>query len=200
MAQVTPVGKYVFGSLIAAQESPFGDAPYWSIGLCLSELDAQPLLQLLEDSIKDQRNTNPKYPASNEMLLLPYGPSMKRDAAGNKTPVDGELVFKFKRKSVIKKRDGSQERQTPPIIYDSTGKIINDTINHIGWGSTGKAVFNLYPYASGRNIGISLQLIGFQIASLEAPKDEMPELAPIAGGFVADGAPVAASSDVLEDF
>jgi hypothetical protein len=86
------------------------------------------------------------------------------------------------------------------LATENLSRDLYDTINHIGWGSTGKAVFNLYPYASGRNIGISLQLIGFQIASLEAPKDEMPELAPIAGGFVADGAPVAASSDVLEDF
>lgn len=194
---------FVYGSLIAPKESPFpGEAPAWSVALLLNELDSQPLFQLLEDIIQVQRKNDKKYPTDNSMLLLPWSPSTQKNASGTRTIIDGEYLWKFKRKSIVKKKDGTQERQTPPIIYDASGKVVNDTITNIGRGTTGKAIFTAYPYAAGKNIGISFQLKGFQIAALEAEDDSI-ELTPIAGGFVVDDAapaPAAAPVDELEDF
>jgi hypothetical protein len=199
--EVSPIGKFIFGSLVQQQESPFGEGPFWSCGFLLSEEDSQPMFKLLESIIAEQRKLNDKYPPD-EQLIVPWGPSMKKNAAGVKEVVDGEFVWKFKRKAIVKRKSGAQERNTPPIIYDASGAIVNDSVGNIGRGSTGKVIFSPYAFAAGRNIGVSFQLAGFQIANLETNEAEALTLAPIAGGFIAEDAPVPTTPapDVLDDF
>jgi len=179
---VSPIGKYVFGALIEPRTNAFGISQ-WTVGLVLQEDEAQPLFTLIEEALEAKRVGNPRFPATNEGLKMPFFPGTKLLPDGTREEIPGEFLFKFARKLERKTKTGEVTRNTPPAIYDSLGRVINGKVDQIGGGSTGKAVFEIYVYDNGGIRGVTLQLLGFQIAELKTRELELP---PIEGGFVAE--------------
>ena len=81
---------------------------------------------------------------------------------------EGTVTFKYKLKSLIKMKDGSEIKRRP-IIYDSRGKEVSEVINiYIGQGSEVEISTLFYPwYTPTLGVGISLQFNGVQVMKLE---------------------------------
>jgi hypothetical protein len=195
-AKTTPVGRMAYGSLIEPKEDPFGGCN-WTVALVLKEEDSDGLLAVVETELEAARKKNPQFPKSNEKLNLPYSLSTTKNDKGEKEIVEGELLWRFKRKLILKRRTGEEDRNTPPALYDSNGRFVSDLVKEIGWGSTGKVIYTPFTYCNTMNSGVSFQLTGFQINELVKSTDI--ELAPIPGGFVADSAPIDDPLSVLGD-
>ena len=183
---VTPIGRIAFGSLIQPRLNDNNGKTEWHLGLVLKEEDCEEIFANIENALTEQRQRDLRFPRDNTKLNMPYQPSMTKDEqTGEKVPVEGELLFKMKRNATRVLRTGETERNDPPKIYDSTGRVVNGaTIGRIGGGTTGKAVYDIYVYNMAAAKGVQLQLVGFQINELKQP-DEV-QLAPIEGGWVAE--------------
>lgn len=183
---VTPIGRIAFGSLIQPRLNDNNGKTEWHLGLVMKEEDCEEIFANIENALTEQRQRDLRFPRDNTKLNMPYQPSMTKDEqTGEKVPVEGELLFKMKRNATRTLRTGETERNDPPKIYDSTGRLVNAaTIGRIGGGTTGKAVYDIYVYNMAAAKGVQLQLVGFQINELKQP-DEV-QLAPIEGGWVAE--------------
>lgn len=183
---VTPIGRIAFGALTTPRVNDNNGKTEWHLGLVLKEEECEEIFANIETALAEQRQRDLRFPKDNSRLNMPYQPSMTKDEqTGEKVPVDGELLFKFKRNAVRTLRTGETERMDPPKIYDSTGRVVNPaTIGRIGGGTTGKAVYELYVYNMTAAKGVQMQLIGFQICELKQP-DEV-QLDPIEGGWIAE--------------
>ena len=171
-----------FGSVTDARTTPF-DTVQWDVGLVLSDEDSIPLLALVDEEIAKQRSTNRNFPKVNDKLRLPYRPSMKKNDAGDKELVEGEMLWSFKRKFEIKQRNGELKRNNPPVIYDSLGRVCTEKVPMVGSNTILKVVYDVFSYGNNMGAGVSFGLVGIQIVELVAPK--VMELEPIEGGFIA---------------
>lgn len=179
---LSPVGVFIWGSLIEPKENQASGEMEWSCGLVVREDECQDFFAVIEEALAAQRAQDPLFPKSNEALNLPFAPSMKKNDQGELEPHEGHVVLKFKRKRMIKRR-GSKEKtvNTPPAIYDSTGQLV--IVPEIRRGSRGKAVFDVYAYNMPKSKGIGLGLRGFQIVELAEKENQLP---PVEGGWKAE--------------
>jgi len=181
MAQFkTAIGRVAFGNLIESRTSDYGKTE-WTLGVVLDEDATNQMLTRMDDELETYRKRNPlnaKFPA---LASLKNGikPSETKDEEGNKTPDEGNFLAVFKRQTTWKSKQGDVNKQAPPRIYDSVGRILTDPID-VPRGSKGLVVYEHGIYNNPGNKGISLRLIGFQIAELAEGNDVKME--PIDGG------------------
>ena len=179
------IGRIAFGSLIEPRVNETSGKTEWSLGWVIAEEDAQDIYHHIEQALEDARQRDPRFPKDNSKLHIPIQPSMKKDDSGEKVPVDGELLVKFKRNAHRTLKTGEMTPNTPPHIYDATGRLVDPkTIGRVAGGSTGRVVYETYVYNMAAAKGVSLQLMGFQISTLQ--KEDAMDLPPIEGGWVAE--------------
>ena len=179
--RVSPLGKFVFGALVQPRTNDFGKTE-WSCGLQLSTEESDQLATVVEEVLAHKRRNDPRFPAKNDNLRMPFRQSKRKNDDGEYVVDPDSMVWVFNRNYEVK-RNGEPSRNTPPLIYDSTGKIV-DGLQEVGFGSMIKIVYDVYCYAQpGGHGGVKLDLIGFQIVEL---KERVAELTPIEGGWVAE--------------
>lgn len=183
---VTSVARIAFNSIINPRTSDFGKTS-WDVGVVLTEKDSQSIFQAIEDEITRYRDTNAKGKElpNNDKLKMPWRQSVRQNEDGEKVPVEGEFLWVFKRPvSYPDRRNGGETKNTPPLIYDSMGKIV-DGLEEVPNQTTGKVVYEVGIYNRMGNSGITLRFVGFQIAEMGAGSGV--DLTPIEGGtFVAE--------------
>lgn len=183
---VTSIARVAFNSIINPRTSDFGKTS-WDVGVVLTEKDSQSIFQAIEDEINRFRDANAKGKElpSNDKLKMPWRQSVRQNEDGEKVPVEGEFLWVFKRPvSYPDRRNGGEMKNTPPLIYDSMGKIV-DGLQEVPNQTTGKVVYEVGIYNRMGNSGITLRLVGFQIAEMGAGSGV--DLTPIEGGtFVAE--------------
>lgn len=188
---VTPLGTIVFGSIVDPRENPNSGKFEWNMGFVVPLADAGSIMEAIEQALIDERARNPRFPATNEKLLLPYRPSMKKLDDGTKEDDPDNLLFSLKRNAQYKTKTGEVRTNSRPAIYDSRGMVVTESVRSIPGGTTGKAVYECYVYDMPGSKGVQLQLRGFQIYEMKA---NQVELAPIEGGWVSEDAdPIAAA-------
>lgn len=184
LTYVTPVGRIAFNSLISPRVNPNSGLMEYGCGFVLSHEDSESILANIERALEEYRVKNPKFPATNEKLIFPYEPSMRKKEDGTKEPELGLLLWKFKTKAQYKdKNTGELVNRTPPAIYDSLGRVVTGRIDRIPTNSEGKMVYEIYVYDMQANKGVQLQIRGCQVSKLEKSG---PELTPIEGGWTPD--------------
>jgi hypothetical protein len=183
---VTSIARVAFNSIINPRTSDFGKTS-WDVGVVLTEKDSQSIFQAIEDEVTRYRDTNAKGKElpSNDKLKMPWRQSVRQNEDGEKVPVEGEFLWVFKRPvSYPDRRNGGEMKNTPPLIYDSMGKIV-DGLQEVPNQTTGKVVYEVGIYNRMGNSGVTLRLVGFQIAEMGAGSGV--DLTPIEGGtFVAE--------------
>jgi len=179
------IGRIAFGSIIEPRINETSGKTEWSLGWVIPEADAQDIFDAIEQALAEERQRNPRFPKDNSKLHMPYSQSMKKDESGEKVPEDGVLLFKFKRNANRTLRTGEMTPNTPPHLYDSTGRLVEaKTIGRVAGGSTGRVIYELYVYDMAAAKGVQLQLVGFQVDKLQ--QEETVALPPIEGGWVAE--------------
>ena len=130
------------------------------------------ILTRMDDELDGYRKKNPLHAKFPPLASLKNGikPSEIKDDEGNRTPDEGNFLAVFKRQTTWKSKQGDTNKQTPPRIYDSVGRILTDPID-VPRGSRGLAVYEHGIYNNPGNKGISLRLVGFQIAELAEGND-----------------------------
>ena len=172
MAQFkTSVGRVAWSNLIEARTSDYGKHE-WTLGLVLDEDATNEMLTRMDDELEGYRKKNPLHAKFPPLAQLKNGikPSETKDEEGNKTPDEGNFLAVFKRQTTWKSKQGDTNKQTPPRIYDSVGRILTDPVD-VPRGSRGLAVYEHGIYNNPGNKGISLRLVGFQIAELAEGND-----------------------------
>lgn len=190
------IGRIAFGSVVEPRVNDTSGKTEYSIGWVASEDETQDILSIIELSLEEERKRNSYFPKSNEKLHFGFTQSMKKDESGEKVPDEGMLLFKFKRNAHRTLKTGEQTLNTPPHIYDATGRLVDSkTIGQIGAGSTGRVIFETYVYDMKAAKGVQLQLVGFQIEKIR--QEEAIELPPIEGGWVAEQSEADALAQML---
>lgn len=177
---VTPIVEVAFAFVEEPRENLSGQLE-WTIGVKLKEEDSTPIFDEIEKEIKDKQKEN-KFPRNLEGLKLnyPYRPSMQKQEDGSKVPVEGELLWIFKRK-VARKSRGEEVRNAPPVIYDGTGAIVKNPPS-IGSGSKVRVGYTAYAYDNVQR-GVQFQLHCVQIVELK--EFSRSEMEAVEGGWVA---------------
>ena len=171
MAQYkTVIGRVAFGNMIEPQTSDYGNVE-WVLGFVVDEPGANQILGHQEDELESYRSRSPlnaKFPA---LSALKNGikPSEKKNEDGTKEPDEGFFLAVFKRKTTWKSKQGDVNKNVPPKMYDSVGRLI-DPID-VPRGSKGLVVYEHSIYNNPGNQGVSLRLVGFQIAELAEGND-----------------------------
>jgi hypothetical protein len=180
---VTSVGRYAFGALLEPRTNPNSSKLEYNVGFVLSEQDSEDIFAQMEKALEAKRAGDPRFPKDNSALRFPFRESTKKLEDGTKEVVPGEYLWNFKRNAEIQRKTGEMARNTPPVIYDSLGRIVTAQISRFASGTTGKVVYDVYVYNMAGSKGVSLQLVGFQIAELKRDEVALPT---IEGGWVAD--------------
>lgn len=179
---LTPIGRIVWGSLVEPRENQANGEMEWSLGLVCSEVECEAIFEAIESALSEARAKDLKFPRDNSKLYLPFQPAMKKGEDGELEPDEGFVTLKFKRKRMIRKRGASEKAMnTPPRIYDSTGKFVE--LPDVPRGSKGKAVFDMYTYNTATTKGLSFGLRGFQVVELFERDDSIPA---VEGGWRAE--------------
>ena len=167
----TSVGRVAWSNLIEARTSHYGKTE-WTMGLVLDEPATNEMLTRMDDELETYRKKNPLHAKFPPLASLKNGikPSEIKDEEGNKTADEGNFLAVFKRQTTWKSKQGDTNKQNPPRIYDSVGRILTDPID-VPRGSRGLAVYEHGIYNNPGNKGISLRLVGFQIAELAEGND-----------------------------
>jgi hypothetical protein len=167
----TSVGRVAWSNLIEARTSDYGKTE-WTLGLVLDENATNEMLTRMDDELESYRKKNPLHAKFPPLASLKNGikPSEIKDEEGNKTPDEGNFLAVFKRQTTWKSKQGDTNKQNPPRIYDSVGRILTEPLD-VPRGSRGLAVYEHGIYNNPGNKGISLRLVGFQIAELAEGND-----------------------------
>jgi len=178
----TPIGRIAWGSLIEPRENQASGEMEWSLGLVCAEDECQEFFEAIEEALAEARAKDLKFPRDNSKLYLPFSPALKKNEAGELEPDEGFITIKLKRKRMIRKRGLTEKTtNTPPLLYDSSGKIVR--LAEVPGGSRGLAVFDIYCYNTPTTKGVSLGLKGFQVVELFEREDALPA---IEGGWRAE--------------
>lgn len=182
----SPIGIYAFGNIIGSPEPDYGNVLGWQAGLKLNNNEIAPIIEAIDTAIIQYREKNPSFPKDTEKLQLPFGPARDTnpdDPDGEKIESETETIFKFKRKlEFTSKKTGKILQRSAPTIYDAKGKVCNDKLDSINWGTTGRFYYKALPYNIGPRPGVSLALEGFQIQTLKTGDSISGSVAPIDGG------------------
>ena len=157
----TSLGRVAFGNLVEARTSEFGKTE-WTLGLVIDEAAANEMLVRMEEDLDGYRKGGP------QRANFPALASIRTGIKPSET----------------KQEDGTKvQKNTPPRMYDSLGRIIDPI--EVPRGSKGVVVYEHSIYNNPGNKGISLRLVGFQIAELADSDSVLME--PIEGGtFVSE--------------
>lgn len=148
-------------------------------------------MEIIEQALAVKRASDPRFPATNEKLKMPYRMSTKKLEDGTKEDDPENLLWNFKRKAKYRSKTGDTETRPRPQLYDSRGMIVTEAVSNVPGGSLGKVIFEPYVYDMAGSKGVQLQLHGFQISELKTME---VELQPIEGGWVSEEAdPIAAA-------
>ena len=185
MAQFkTAIGRVAFGNMIEPRTSDYGKTE-WILGFVIDEPGTNQMLGRMEDELESYRSRSPlnsKFPA---LAALKNGikPSEKKNEDGTKELDEGNFLAVFKRQTTWKSKQGDVNKNAAPRLYDSVGRLI-DPID-VPRGSRGLVVYEHSIYNNPGNKGVSLRLVGFQIAEL-AEGNELKMDAIEGGTFVAE--------------
>ena len=185
--QVTPLGTFCFGALITPRINNMNpDAPpEWLAALQCSEAESQAMFEAIEAALEDARAKQPRFPKDSKGLRFPWRQATeKAEGSDERVPLEGQLLWVFKRKSIVK-RYGEEVKNTPPTLYDNGGKVCTGQVEEIGLRSTGKVIYRTYAYCQPGNSGVGFGLEGFQIGELKE-SNNTPDLPPIGGNFNSD--------------
>ena len=187
---VSPFGTAEWAALVEPDTkfNPLGD---FKVNLRLSEEEAEGLIKKITSvkeaalvKFREEAKAEGKTPKAIEKIKLSdIDPFVEDDE------VEGEFIFKFKRKAAIVKDNG--EKLTFDIGHvDATGKSIPaDRLPNIGNGSIIRVMAELVPYhmpTSG--VGVSLRLKKVQIKKLVEFSPDGPSFDAIEdGGYVPEG-------------
>ena len=128
----------------------------YTITFVLSKADAEDLQKELE-SILEEAKKNPTFKGR----VWSPAPLM-----GMKEDADGNIVFKFKKKTHYEDKQGVTHPLSVPV-FDSVGNQMDPAIV-IGNGSIIKVAFKPVPFNNNRNInGLSLRLEAVQVLDLK---------------------------------
>lgn len=180
---VSPIGAMVFGSIVEPRENPNSGKVEWNLGFVLSLEDSNSIMENIATAVAAKRAANPKFPQTDDKLKFPYRPSQRRNEEGEKEMDPDNLLWNFKRNATYQTKTGEIKQNNPPALYDSLGRLVTGTIDRVPSGTTGKVVYDIYVYDMPGAKGVSLQIVGFQIAEM---KKIETDLAPIEGGWVPD--------------
>lgn len=180
----TVIGRVVFGNMIEAVTSEYGKTE-WVLGFVVDEPGVNQMMNYMEDEVASYRSRkaeNSKFPALSA-VKTGIKPSEKKSEDGTKEPDEGNFLCIFKRQTSWKSKQGDVNKNNPPKMYDSVGRLI-DAID-VPRGSKGLVVYEHSIYNNPGNKGVSLRLVGFQIAEL-AEGDGLKMDAIEGGTFVAE--------------
>jgi hypothetical protein len=180
---VSPIGAMVFGSIVEPRENPNSGKVEWNLGFVLGLEESNTIMENIATAVAAKRAANPKFPQTDDKLKFPYRPSIRRNEEGEKEPDPDSLLWNFKRNATYQTKTGEIKQNNPPALYDSLGRLVTGTIDRVPSGTTGKVVYDIYVYDMPGAKGVSLQIVGFQIAEM---KKIETDLAPIEGGWVPD--------------
>lgn len=171
MAQFkTAVGRVAWSNLVEARTSDYGKTE-WTLGLVIDEDGTNEMLARMDEELENYRKKSPLNANFPPIHRLKNGikPSETKDEEGNKTPDEGNFLAVFKRQTTWKSKQGDTNKQAPPRLYDSIGRLIEPI--DVPRGSKGLVVYEHSIYNNPGNQGISLRLVGFQIAELAEGND-----------------------------
>ena len=182
----TPIGTFAFGNVAGAPQPDLSDNLCWLCGFRVENEQLDTLLTNIDAAINEYNEKNPSFPTDVEKLKLPFGPAKDLDPddpKGDKIESTTHQIIKFKRKLEYKeKRSGMTRQRSAPSIYDASGAVVNDRIDDISWGTTGRVFYKVVPYNLIKMKGVSLTLEGFQIKDLVTSLSVSGPVAPIDGG------------------
>ncbi|MGB0352029.1 MAG: ssDNA-binding protein [Synechococcus sp.] len=181
---VTPLGQLAWSYIVEPRENLSGKLE-WSCGFEIAEEDAQPIFAAIEEAIAEKRANDASYPKTNKDLNLPFSQAKKKLEDGSYEMVPGRLTFKFKRNTQYKGRNGEVQKNNPPALYDSQGRLCTGEVARVNPGSKGKIVYDVYCYNMATTKGVQLQMRGFQIVEMSASQELV--LPPVEGGWVPEG-------------
>jgi hypothetical protein len=178
----SPVGRIIYPSLNEPKEN-LSKNMEWGLGLEVDITEAESVMQLIEEQMTEFREKNPQFPKTNEFrnklnkpdaLNFPYKPSLKNEPDGTMVPIEGKIVFNFKRP--LLSRNGKQNQA--PVILSSKGQPVANP-PEITTGSVGRAIFRPFVYDNASK-GVGFYLLGVQIKALSSV---VIEAEPIEGGW-----------------
>ncbi len=185
MAQFkTALGRVAFGNMIEAKTSDYGKTE-WVLGFVVDESGANTMLGRMEDELDSYRSRSPLNSKFPPLSAVKNGikPSEIKKEDGTKEPDEGNFLCVFKRQTTWKSKQNDVHKNNPPKMYDSVGRLI-DPID-VPRGSKGLVVYEHSIYNNPGNKGVSLRLVGFQIAEL-AEGDDLKMDAIEGGTFVVE--------------
>ena len=98
---------------ISAPDTKFDEQGHYKVNLCLSEEDAQPVIELIKQSVVEGIKALKKDKPNMEIKQAPLPFSKEVDEDGNPT---GNVIIKFKSKAAYK-----------PAVFDSKGKMMTNS-------------------------------------------------------------------------
>ena len=164
---VTPLGTFCFGALITPRINNMNpDAPpEWLAAIQCSEAESQGMFEAIEAALEDARAKQPRFPKDSKGLRFPWRQATeKAEGSDERVPLDGQLLWVFKRKSVVK-RYGEEVKNTPPTLYDNGGKVCTGQVEEIGLRSTGKVIYRPTGTASPATVALALAWKAFRSAN-----------------------------------
>ena len=183
----SPIGIMVFGNLVKPEEDLSG-RPVWQGSLRIPMDQSERLLQAIADAVESKQQEDKSFPdVTDPKLKKPYKPALDRDPENPeapKTESKTDVLFKFTRKLEWKDKSGKTHQRSAPTLYDAAGKVVNDQLTEVPWGSTGRFFFVAIPYDFRGSKGVSLGLEAFQIKELREVSSQI-NAAPIEGGWIA---------------
>ena len=133
---------------ISAPDTKFDEQGHYKVNLCLSEEDAQPVIELIKQSVVEGIKALKKDKPNMEIKQAPLPFSKEVDEDGNPT---GNVIIKFKSKAAYK-----------PAVFDSKGNMM--TNSNIYGGSEIKVNGSCAFYHTAMlGAGVSLRLRAVQI-------------------------------------
>ena len=148
----TPKGMAMYPYL-KNPETYEGNEIGYTIQLILNEKDTQSFIAILEKELSVAQKA--PFFEGKKWARTPHLSYRENN--------DGDIVFKFKTKHVIKTKNGDEIKRTVPI-FDSKGKPIDVTI---GNGSIVRLAYTIVPYhKSSTNNGLTLYLDAVQVINL----------------------------------
>ena len=133
---------------ISAPDTKFDEQGHYKVNLCLSEEDAQPVIELIKQSVVEGIKALKKDKPNTEIKQAPLPFSKEVDEDGDPT---GNVIIKFKSKAAYK-----------PAVFDSKGNMM--TNSNIYGGSEIKVNGSCAFYHTAMlGAGVSLRLRAVQI-------------------------------------
>ena len=106
----TPAKGIAYYPYISAPDTKFDEQGHYKVNLCLSEADAQPVIELIKQTVVEGIKALKKDKPNMEIKQAPLPFSKEVDDDGNPT---GNVIIKFKSKAAYK-----------PAVFDSKGNMM----------------------------------------------------------------------------